>query len=263
MAALGSALRALPLLCIWAAAAWPFVLWLVHQGDPEAAVALAQGLAHLAMQTAWSSLLVGALLLLMFPPAPAFVRRAGARIWMRMTFDQGPLLRALGELQHFENGPRHAEVGRLLRLRGDFAAALPHLRTAVELDPSVPGSWHQFGLALFRLRAFPEAAAAFANAEHLDAGHAFGDSVLYLGRALHEIHDPRALPTLQLHRQRHGGGPRSLLWLAEALARAGQHAEARAMLRLAAAPPTVALSAEENWFRALARVRLWGKGGAS
>ena len=28
-------------------------------------------------------------------------------------------------------------------------------------------------------------------------------------------------------------------------------------------PPAQRLGAEENWFRALARVRLWGKGGSA
>ena len=44
--------------------------------------------------------------------------------------------------------------------------------------------------------------------------------------------------------------------------RANEGREALIALRQAAAPPRQRLTAEENWFRARARVRLWGKGGA-
>jgi hypothetical protein len=114
---------------------------------------------------------------------------------------------------------------------------------------------------LFSQHAWQAAANAFLRAETLDPGHAFGDALLHHGRALHELGDARALEVLRAHQQRHGGGPRSHLWLADALLRAGERDAGLAALREAAAPPRTRLTAEENWFRALARVRLWGKGG--
>ena len=111
------------------------------------------------------------------------------------------------------------------------------------------------------LQQWQRAAAAFHAAEQLDPGHAFGDALLHLGRCLHQLGDATALATLRAHQQRHGGGPRSHVWFADALLRAGDHTAGVTALREAAAPPKQRLTAEENWFRAIARVRLWGKRG--
>jgi hypothetical protein len=252
-----------PLALVWLAAAWPVALWLVHRSDPELAVVIA----HTATRWSWRVALVvgavGLVLFLAFPPAPAWLRRAGSRVWLAITADQAPLVKARSELQHFETATRHAEIGRLLRLQRKNGEALQHFARAVELDQGIPSAWHQLGLVLFAQHEWQMAANAFHRAETLDPGHAFGDALLYLGRALHELGDPQALPALQTHERRHGGGPRSHLWLSEALARAGDRTAALAALRVAAAPPPQKLNAEENWFRALARVRLWGKGGAA
>ncbi len=256
-----ASLRQLPLALVWLAAAFPPALWLVHAADPELAVRIAQGTGRALWTGAWTGLGVLAIAFVLFPPVPAWLRRAGSRTWLALTMDQGPLYKALSELRHFETGARHAEIGRLLRLRRQNEAALQHLRAAVELDPNVASAWHQFGLVAFAQHEWQAAATAFEHAEALDPGHAFGDAALHLGRCLYQLGDARALAVLQAHQQRHGGGPRSHLWLADALERAGDRAGATAALREAAAPPRQRLTAEENWFRALARVRLWGKQG--
>jgi tetratricopeptide (TPR) repeat protein len=258
---LQSMARHLPLLLVCLGAAFPAVLWLVYVSDPELAVRIAQGTRAALWTGAWTLLGVLGMALLLYPPAPAWLRRAGSRTWIALTIDQAPLYKAVSELRHFETGTRHAEIGRLLRLRRQNEAALRHLSRAVELDPTVVSAWHQFGLVAFAQHEWKVAATAFDRAESLEPGHAFGDAQLYLGRCLYEIGDARALDVLRAHQQRHGGGPRSHLWLADALQRAGDTAGAVAALHEAAAPPRTRLTAEENWFRALARVRLWGKRG--
>lgn len=252
-----------PLALVWACAAWPIVLWLLHGRDPELAVVVAQHTRSGVWVATWSLGLAGIVACLVFPPALAFVRRGTARVWTSITMDQAPLVKALAELRHFETASRHAEVGRLFRLRRQHGQALLHFARAVELDPTIASAWHQFGLVLFAQHECQAAATAFANAEQLDPGHAFGDALLHHGRARFLLGDSGALSLLREHARRHGGGPRSQLWLADALAATGDHDGARAALRAAAAPPRTRLSAEDNWFRALARVRLWGKGGSA
>lgn len=260
---LATVARQLPLALVWAMALWPVTLWLVHAQDPVAAVRLAQGAAA-ALRAAWPWALGGALAVgLVYPPAPAFARRALHRWQQGLLLDQQALLVKIGELRDFETSARHLEVGRMLRMARKHEQAIPHLGRAVELDDSIAGGWHQLGLALFALHQWPAAARCFERAEALDPGHAFGDALLCFGRCLHMVKDGRALATLEQHALRHGGGPRSWLWLAEARARAGDRAGTTAALRQAARKPEHRLSPEDGWFRALARTRLWGKGGAA
>lgn len=260
---LATAARQLPLALVWAAALWPVLLWLVHAQDPVAAVRLAQGAAAAWLAT-WPWGLGSALALaVVYPPAPAFVRRALHRWRQGLLLDQQALLVKLGDLREFETSARHLEIGRMLRQARKHEQAIPHLGRAVELDESLTGGWHQLGLALFALHQWPAAARCFERAEALEAGHAFGDALLCFGRCLYMVKDGRALATLEEHAHRHGGGPRSGLWLAEARARAGDRAGAVAALRQAAQKPAHRLSPEDGWCRALARVRLWGKGGAA
>ncbi|MFY9341530.1 MAG: hypothetical protein WAT39_03510, partial [Planctomycetota bacterium] len=211
--ALAAVGRHLPLALVWLLAAWPVGLWLLHLADPEAAVAVAHGSKAVAWRASWWLLAVGAVLFVAFPPAPAWVRRTASRLWLSITADQAPLVRARGELRHFETASKHAEVGRLLRLRRQNGQALAHLARAVELDGSVASAWHQLGLVSFSQHDWRSAANACGRAEQLEPGHAFGDALLHAGRALHELGEAQALPLLLEHRQRHGGGPRSLCWL--------------------------------------------------
>ncbi|MFN7669832.1 MAG: hypothetical protein ACK5S5_05245, partial [Planctomycetota bacterium] len=107
-----NAARQLPLTLVWAAALWPVVLWLVHARDPVAAVRLAQGTAA-AWAAAWPWALGSALATAaLFPPAPAFVRRALHRARQTLLLDQQALLLRLDELRQFETAARHLEVGR-------------------------------------------------------------------------------------------------------------------------------------------------------
>ena len=261
--ALAAVLRQLPLALLWAAAAWPAALWLVHAQDPVAAVRLAQGAAA-ALHAVWPWALGGAAAVgALYPPAPAYLRRALHRWRQALLLDQQALLLRLDELRQFETAGRHLEVGRMLVRARKHEQAIPHLARAIELDESTAGAWHQLGLALFALHQWPAAARAFERAENLDPGHAFGDALLHFGRCLLEVKDGRALLALETHARQHGGGPRSWLWLAEARGRAGDAGGALAALRQAAAKPTVKLSPEDAWCRARARVRLWGRGGAA
>ncbi|MBL8753974.1 MAG: tetratricopeptide repeat protein [Planctomycetes bacterium] len=255
-----AALRTLPLALTFAVAAWPFVLWLVHRVDAEAAVRTEQTVVAALKTGAW---LLGGLLLvgLAVPLARAFLRLHGSRIWLSLSQDMAPLLRAQSELRHFESGARHFEVGRLARLRRRDDLALVHLQRAVELEAGAASHWHWLGLAQFDHGDWTAAAESFRRAEALDPGHAFGGALLLRGRALHLLGAPEALALLAEHGRRHGGSPKSHVWLAEAYTRAGDAAAARTALGIAAAPPRTKLSAEENWFRAIARMRTFGRGG--
>lgn len=254
--------RNLPLVGVWLLAAWPVLLWLLQRSDPGLAVAVAHRTSAMLWSMLWWTLGGGLLACLVLPPVPAWLRWQGGRIWRGLSTDQAPLRRALAELRHFATGPRYAEVGRLARLRDQNALALEHLLRAVELEPAAASSWYQLGLVQFADGQWAAAAESFRQAEERDPGHAFGDALLRRGRALHQLGDGAALPLLVNHQSQHGGGPKSHLWLAEAYQRAGDRGAAIAALRTAAAPPSTKLSAEENWCRARARVRLWGKGGS-
>ncbi len=248
---------------VWLLAAVPVGLWLLHRSDPEAAVVLAQRAGTWALRAlagAGALLFVGALL---FPPVPAWFRLRWHDLRLALGSDRGPLLRALGELQHFASAQRHFEVGRLALLRREWALAVPHLEQAIALEPTMAAAHHGAGTALFRYGQLAHAAAAFARAEQLDPGHAFGDALLHYGRCLDLLgqHD-EAVRVLDAHAARHGGNCKSHYWLGQALAAAGDTARARAAFAAAAAPPDQALTAEQNWFRALARVRLWRGGTA-
>jgi tetratricopeptide (TPR) repeat protein len=248
----------LVLLIVWLVAAVPVLLWLLQRSDPEAAVEL------VAVGTLWFvriALGAGGLLLvaaLLFPPVPAWLRLRWHDLRLSLTSDRGPLLRAIGELEHFASAQRHFEVGRLALLRREFAVAMPNLVAALTLAPDMAAAHHHIGLLLLRHGRLHDAAGAFARAEELDPGHAFGDALLHLGRCLDlaEQHQ-QAADALRKHAERHGGNRRSHYWLGLALQAARDQAGAAAAFAVAAAPPTQKLTAEENWFRALARVRRW------
>lgn len=256
-------LTLLPLALVWCAAAVPVALWLVHRADPELAVRVSL------LASAWllRVLLVAVALLLLalalFPPAAAGLRLGFARARRLLTSDRAPLARALTELQHFESAARHLEVGRLALQLDETERAAAHLHRSLELDGDIAATHHQFALVLLRAGHLEAAEQHFLAAERLDPGHAFGDALLHAGRAAFRRgrHDDAA-GRLRAHQERHGGGRRSHLWLGDALAAVGERDAARAAWRTAAAPVTTALTAEENWCRALARVRLWRGGGA-
>ncbi|HEX6810982.1 MAG TPA: tetratricopeptide repeat protein [Planctomycetota bacterium] len=253
-----------PLYLVWLAAGVPVALWLVHRSDPELAVRMTQ------MGSTWirHGLLGLAVLafaaLLCWPPMPAGLRLFLHRARLALTSDRRPLQRAIAELRHFESAQKHLEVGRLALQMGDLNLAAPHLQRALELDNALSDAHYQFGRLWFRLRSIEQAAAAFGIAEVLDPGHAFGDALLHHGRCMYLLGDTQgALALLRQHAERHGGNRRSHFWLGEALQSIGDREGSLASFRAAAAPKTASLTAEENWFRARARVALWRRGSRS
>lgn len=250
--------RHLALALVWLAAAAPPVLWFAHAQDPEAAVRAAQIADLWLTRTALGIGVVIAVLLLLFPPFPAWVRLGLHRSRLAFATDRGPLLRALGELRHFETAQRHLEVGRLALQLGDLDTATPHLLRARELEPGLAATHHQIALLAFRVGDLKTALDGFTRAESFDPGHAFGDALLFGGRCLYLLGDAKnAAAVLREHDRRHGGSARSQFWLGEALVAADDRAGAAAAFATAAAPPKQRLTPEENWFRARARVRTW------
>lgn len=252
----------LPLLLVWLLAAVPVAFWLLFLRDPELAVRAAL----LGRAWLWRTVIgLGAaalVLLVAWPPAAAAVRLAFARVRRSLTSDRAPLSRAIAELKHFESAARHLEVGRLALLLDETDRAGQHLHRSLELDAGVAAAHHLFGQVLVRAGHYETALLHFVEAERLEPGHAFGDALLLAGRTALRLHqNERAVAMLSEHQVRHGGGRRSHLWLGDALAAAGDAAGARAAWQVAAGPVTQALTAEENWCRALARVRLWRPGG--
>jgi tetratricopeptide (TPR) repeat protein len=234
----------------------------VHLSDPELAVWIANGVRRWCGHVLLGAGVVAAVLLAMYPPFPAWLRLCWHRGRLALSTDRGPLLRAQSNLKHFESAQRHLEVGRLALQIGDLSTAVPHLQRAVEMEPSLAAARYQLGRLLFRVGALPQALDAFTRAESADPGHAFGDALLHAGRCLHLMGDDKnSIGVLRAHAQRHGGSRRSSYWLGEALRGAGDREGAAAAFAAAAAPPTQKLTAEENWFRALARVQRWRRGG--
>lgn len=248
----------LPLVLCWIAAVWPLILWLITQSDPEHAVRLAQITATVLARGALAVAGITTLLVLLFPPFPAWIRLAFARMKLSFASDRGPMLKALGELQHFESPAKHLEVGRLALTRSELPLAAQHLSRAVELDGTIAGAHYQLGQLLMRIGQVKTAVAAFHRAEQLDPGHAFGEALLGVGRAALLLGDDQAaLVALEDHQKQHGGNCKSNYWLGKARAATGNRQGAIEAMATAAKAPTQRISAEDNWFRALARVWLW------
>ena len=252
----------LPLAILWVCALLPVALFLVSRADPVLAVEVANTLSLWIGRLLLAGGALTVLGLLAYPPFPAWLRRFADRARRSWTVDRAPLLKALQDLEHFETAQKHFEVARIAWLRTDLSTVGPHAARAVELDPRMPQAHHLFGQFLLRVGATAQASRAFAAAEELDPGHAFGDALLMQARALalsgeHE----HALARFEQHQAQHGGGHRSNYWRGEALAAAGHAEAAGEAFRAAAADPKRKLPAEENWFRALARVKSWRFGG--
>lgn len=248
----------LPLGAVWVGALLPVGFYLLHQGDPELCVAIAIGakrFAWQAMLAAAAAIVVG---LLLYPPLPAWLRRFADRTRTRWSSDSAPLKRALSELNHFETAQKHYEVARLAWTRSDYRLVGSHTKRSVELDATMAHAQHLLGQFLLRIKSLPEAHRAFAAAERLDPGHAFGEALLHVAHLQQLTGDvDAALATFEQHEREHGASPRSNFWRGEALLAKGHMESAAAAFVAAAADPKMRLTAEQNWFRALARVRCW------
>ena len=250
----------LPLALAWALAVAPFAIWLIHQSSPEAAVAIKNGLALWSLRIALIVPLVALLAALAYPPFPAWLRLFLDRTRTGWTVDRAPLTRALSELRHFESAQRHYEVAKLAWLRNDLPLTGTHAARAVELDGTMAQAQYLHGQYLLRAKAPDRAREAFAAAEKHDPGHAFGNALLLQARATHLLGDvDSALELFAQHEREHGGGHRSNYWHGESLAARGRSDEATQRYAAAAEHPKQRLTAEENWFRALARVRMFGR----
>lgn len=248
--------RWLPLGLVAALALLPGVLYLLHLSDPVLAVRAAVALTRwvvLAVAAGAAVLLLG---LLAYPPLPARIRLFVDRTRAAWTADQAALQRARAELEHFENAQRHLDVARLAWIRRDFGLLGTHAARAVELDAELPAARYLYGQFLLENARPAEAAAEFEATERLDPGHAFGNALLLQARAEHLAGDlDGALRDFDAHRAHYGDSHRSNWFHGEALLAAGRTDDARRAFADAAAAPPNRLPAEENWYRALARVR--------
>jgi tetratricopeptide (TPR) repeat protein len=233
------------------------LLLVVHLQSPVLAIAVASFAASLL----WHLLLYGGLAFavacLAFPPVPAALRLGCARLGAILRADRGCLMRTEADLRHVDSAARRLEAGRLALQFGEYRRALPHLQRALELEPDSVPARYQLGLWCLRQRRFAEAHALLQQVETRDPGHAFGEALLLIGRAAMRAGDSAAaLRALREHQRRHGGSRRSHFWLAQAAVAQGDLETARAARDYAAAPPgpKQRLTAEENWYRARARV---------
>jgi tetratricopeptide (TPR) repeat protein len=252
-------LRALPRALLWAVACWPVVILGVGMSRPLEAVALHQStMQTLGVALRWGAIVVLALAVLV-PPFPAGIRVLLARLVARLRADRGPFLHAIGELRHLETAARQLEAGRAALGAMDARAAIPHLVRALALDPELIAARYQLGLALLDRGALREAAGALHHVVDRDPTHAFGGALLWLARC-HQLggNPHEAMALFGRHEREHGGNRRSHYWLAQSRAACADRAGAHAAFAIAAAPRgKQRLSAEEGWYRALARVALW------
>ena len=258
LVALRRALPWLPVASVFVAGLLPFALFLVHTRDPVFAVRVAEALTRGVVWALVALTCAAIVLALVYPPFPAWIRRGWTRTRTRWTSERAPLTRALAELEHLQTAQRHLDVARLAWIRGDRALVAEHAVRAVALDDELAPAHYLLGQHLLEEGDTERAFAAFAAAERLDPGHAFGGALLRQARAaflLSRIDE--ALELFARHRDTHGGSNRADYWRGEALAAAGRIDEARAAF-VDAATADHELTAEEDWFRALARVRTRG-----
>lgn len=253
--------RSLPialLSALWLLAAWPIALWLLAHNSPLAAVRLAQGAQATAASVAFSGAVFVLVFLFAWPPFPAAIRLGVARMRAVLTADRATLMRNLAELRHIETPARHLEIGRLALQIGEDRLAAVHLQRAHDLEPGHLGTLYAIAQLQLRLRQPEAARAVLMQVVEQDPAHAFGEAMLLLGRTTFTLGDrAQGLAWLQRHEREHGGNRKSHCWLAEALLAAGDTAGARAAWQTAAAPSKQRLTAEENWYRAKAKVTLW------
>lgn len=250
---------------IWLLALWPCVLWLAYSASPELAVGLQSGAEKWVGRAGLVVLLLLVTAAAVYPPTLAMLRLQWHRLSSSMRADRDALLKAQIELQHLDTPARQLEVGRLALALGEPRLAVTHLQNVLAAEPDHTAARYQLAQALSAMRQLPAAHAELLRVVTSDPGHAFGEALQLLGWLHHLLGDDQgAVQLLRRHQQQHGGNRRSHYWLATVLEATGDREGAAAALRFAAAPPDKQrLTAEENWYRAKARVRLWRHRGAS
>ena len=256
-------LRVLPALLLWWATGMGIALFVANAQDPVDAVRMARAIAGVAPQALlWCTVTAFALALL-WPPFPAALRLAFARIGETLRTDRGPLLRAIADLRNFESAARHLEAGRAANACRDYRAAIPHLIRAIQMERDLLAAHYQIGVAFFELGALQQAAQALTHVTAIEPGHAFGDALLRLARTRQLGGDRTGARDLFVqHQKEHGGNRKSHHWLGLAHLAVGDRDAARAALQVAASKDNKPRTAEENWHRAKARVLLWRLGGS-
>ena len=260
-------MRRLGLGLLWVIGLWPLLLLLLFYSlGPMPTVQLQIVLESWAGQLGLVLLVLGGIALLIYPPFPAGVRLLASRTLARMNTDREPLLRAQSDLRNFESAARHLEAGRAAVNTGSPEMAIPHLVRSLELEPSQPAAMHKLGEALLELGQAKAAIGPLARTVELSPEQGFGAAMLLLGRAyMRDGQLQKAAEVFARHAREHGGSRKSLYWRGLCLRRSGDEAGAREVFTQAAAPPIEGskLIAEEGWYRACARVALWGRGGKS
>jgi tetratricopeptide (TPR) repeat protein len=248
---------------LFAAAAVPVWLWLVHLSSPVEAVLWSEKLGELARTAVWVAIGVTTGALAVWPPFLPAVRLALTTLRGRASVDQAPLHQALDRLSHFENAEDHAQVAQTALAMGDARRAVTHAARAVALDPSLLKARHTLARACAQLGDFGNAAQQFGALLERDPAYGFGDALLGLGRALEKLgRDDEARAILERHEQSYGADREALLVRARIAKRQGDRAGQRALLRRAAAPPRAGerLTPTAAFARARARVSAWTAG---
>ena len=260
-------MRRLGLGLLWVIGLWPLLLLLLFYSlGPMATLQLQIALESWGGQLGLILLVIGGIGLLVYPPFPAGVRLLVSRTLSRMNTDREPLLRAQSDLRNFESAARHLEAGRAAVNTGSPEIAIPHLVRSLELEPNQPAAMHKLGEALLELGQAKAAIGPLSRTVELAPDQGFGSAMLLLGRAYMRADQlQNAAEVLARHAREHGGSRKSLYWRGLCLRRSGDEAGAREVFTEAATPPVEGskLTAEEGWYRACARVALWGRGGKS
>ena len=256
--------RRLGLTLLWVIGLWPLLLLLLYSSGPLRAVQFEIAAENLVSQLLLAFCILGAILLLVYPPFPAGVRLLASRLMSRLRTDREPLLRAQSDLRNFESAARHLDAGRAALNTGSPEVALPHLVRSLELEPDQPAAMHKLGQALLELGKPAAAIGPLRRTVALAPEQGFGDALLQLGYAYMRSGDSQnAADVLTRYNNAHGGSRKSHAWLGTCLRLNQQPDAAREAFQIAAAAPADGqrLNAEESWYRATARVALWGKWG--
>lgn len=252
--------RLLAVVALWLVALWPLVLLVLGLAAPTVAVRAATFASRAAGWAAWGTAVLAAVAVVAYPPFLPALRLRLRRGWRRLGTSDKPVREAYARLAQFDNVNDHFLVGRHLREHGQPAAAVKHLKRAVELDAGHTNARYQLALALRDAGDLQGAVDELERVIAADRGFAAGQPMLDLVEILEGARMHREADiVLQEYRRLHGDTPLALYLHARALAGLGRRDESVALLRRAAQPPENPRprSLEEDHARARARVALW------